>query len=635
MTHLTFWQTGSSPHLVFGQAEVALPAADVVAHIQTELPGLAGHVTCHVGVVAALSANLPTLGVHGTARYASLAARPEVAGVGVAAQAAQRASASLSAAAQQPLSMPFGVETAAQNAARVGAACAIVCEGGVPISQTLRGSFEEALPPLKWAIVGVSQSGVSTPLHRCSWFRNAFGAGKDAQQLVFQDGVKAVGPRNSSPTHVAMRVGVALHTSAQVATPSAKKWVGLFQPGRVPPPGIRPSTPKPPVGPPDYWGTDFLFQCPPLETPYVLLFGAHPCGGSGVQPGATLFIRTARYYMAVNTVEAFLLPDMTPLPIFDLSLSADIGSTVWTFSAITTFSNFDALVPTAGQPRKVRVEVNGMGWVFMVDSLQQTERFGKRGAKMAGCSVTALVAQPYALPVSWMSTSPYTAQQLAGQAVDLTGVGVDWGIDDWLVPAGVWSHFGAPLSAVQAIAQAAGGYIGSHRSDPTVLVRHPYPTLPGGIPGGPWNWEGAGGSFAADVELAPSAIISRSVDRSDGPSANGVYVSGTTTGGIEVHILRSGTLGDQLASMVTNPLITDLPAASQMGYSVLGLSGAKHKVQITLPVLTGATAPGVIDVGKLVQVNDSVPWRGRVRAVNVNFSAPTLRQSLTLERHLP
>ena len=86
--------------------------------------------------------------------------------------------------------------------------------------------------------------------------------------------------------------------------------------------------------------------------------------------------------------------------------------------------------------------------------------------------------------------------------------------------------------------------------------------------------------------------------------------------------------------MSANPLITAEAAASQLGYSIIGLAGSKHKVSLTLPVRTGPDEPGVLEVGQLVQVNDLVPWRGRVRGVNVTFTAPRLIQTVTLERHL-
>lgn len=399
-----------------------------------------------------------------------------------------------------------------------------------------------------------------------------------------------------------------------------------------------------------YGGPQFLppaRQVDPTEPPVVidmrfcalyagdrttLVFGLNPCGG--VTPDAPLYILAARYYMAVHSLEAHLLPSLTPIPIFDVSMGADVDSTVWTFSAKGPMSLFDALAPaTAGTPTQLRITLDGMAFVFLVDKITRTESFGQRQAAISGRSATALVGQPYARQTSRLSTVAKTAQQHAADALQFSGVWLDWGIADWLVPAGAWSHTGTPLAAVQQIAQAAGGYINSHRSAPTVLVRHPYPTLPGGIPGGPWNWEGAAGAFAADIELAPDALITSSIERVDGPDVDGIYVSGTTQG-IQAHVYRQGTLGAKLAPMEVDALITANAAAQQRGYSVLGQAGAKHLVQISMPVLTGGANPGVLDVGQLVQVNHAQPWRGRVRSVSVQAAMPKARQTITLERHL-
>ncbi|MGQ0708686.1 MAG: hypothetical protein ACT4NV_02945 [Rhodoferax sp.] len=413
---------------------------------------------------------------------------------------------------------------------------------------------------------------------------------------------------------------------------SAHRGAGLpWGLGRGPWPGKAVWPPVGPVKPPLAVSTALLFECPPLPLPF-LVFGA-TCTTTQ-PPQSLLYILPARFYMSVHSVAAYLLPGLEPVPLFDLSLAADVDSTVWTFSASTPREYFDALAPTSGAPRQIKVVADAMEWVFLVDSLKQTESFGKRRASISGRSATALVGEPYSRATQRLSTTAQNARQLAEAALQYTGVGLDWGITDWLVAPGAWSHTGTPLAAVQAIAQAAGGYVLSHRAAPTLLVRHPYPLLPGGIPGGPWNWEGAAGAFAADVELAPDVILSRSVERADGAEVDGVYVAGTVTGAVEALVRRTGTMGTKLAAMQTDALITALEAAQQRGLAVLGTGGAKHKVQITMPVLVGGANPGLLDVGQLVQINDAAPWRGRVRAVQMQYTAPTLRQTVTLERHL-
>jgi hypothetical protein len=416
----------------------------------------------------------------------------------------------------------------------------------------------------------------------------------------------------------------------------AARLVQLLAPWETgqPVPAGREVWPKPTPGglTPRVPSTHLVFACPPAwlgSGPVHLVFG-RVCGGTPTGPGAPLYILPARFYMAVHTLTAHHLPSLAPVPIFNVSMSADAGSFAWTFSASAPASVFDQLAPTAGLPAQIRITLDGIPFVFLVDSLQRDEAFGKRGVRISGRSATALLARPYARETARLSAAPATAQQLAEAALEFTGAGLDWGLTDWLVPAGAWSHSGTPLAAVQAIVEAAGGYLQSHRSAATLLARHPYPELPGGIVGAPWNWAGA---FAADVELAPDVILTAGIERRDGPDINGVYVSGTTQGVLAL-VKRTGTAADKLASLLTDPLITATEAAQQRGLAVLGAAGPKHLVQIELPILTGAGQPGVLDVGQLVQINETSPWRGRVRSVSVNATLPKARQTVSLERHL-
>jgi hypothetical protein len=416
-------------------------------------------------------------------------------------------------------------------------------------------------------------------------------------------------------------------TTARHATGThrATRLLALWQVARPVPPGRevwpKPGQPTPGQRVPS---THLVFACPPWAGgPVALVFG-RVCS----QPTAPLQIAPARYYMAVHSLTAHHLPSMAPVPIYSAQLQADSGSFGWTFSAATPVSVFDQLAPTGSTPAQILITIDGLQFVFLVDKIQREESYGSRAARISGRSATALLARPYAREIAHHITTAATAQQLAAAALDYTGTGLDWGITDWLVPAGAWSHQGTPLSAVQAIAEAAGGYLQSHRSTNTIQVRHPYPELPGGIPGGPWNWSG---SFAADVELSPSVITKTGIERIDNAALNAVYVSGTTQG-LLARIMRAGTAADQLAPMVTDPLITAPEAALQRGLAILGAAGPKHSLQISLPILTGPAQPGILDVGQLVQINEATPYRARVRSVSV--SSQDARQTVTLERHL-
>lgn len=449
------------------------------------------------------------------------------------------------------------------------------------------------------------------------------GAAISLQTGVYKVLTEATTWQRAEPTRKLLdsRAGASLRRTGRQCVALGWQHGGAAAPGR----SVRPIV-LPPVVPPVYvWTGDLLFQCPPLAVPH-LLFGAKPCG----VPDALLYILPARFYMTSHTIYAQRLPDLAEVPIFDATVSADAGSYCWTLSASGPASLFDLLAPVAGLPVQLRVTMDGIPWVFAVDSLSRSGSFGKTGVSISGRSVTALIGAPYLRATTRDNAgSSRLAQQLASDALEFTGVDLDWGLTDWLVPAGAWSHQGTPLDAVQAIAQAAGGYLQSHRNAPTLLTRHPYGQRAGDNPGAPWGWM----TGPADVELAPDSIITDGTERKDGADINAVYVSGTTQGVLGL-VKRTGTTGDKLATMVTDPLITHVDAARQRGLSILGAAGSTHNVRLELPVLTGLNQPGVLDVGQLVQINAAQPWRGRVRSVSVNAKRPSLRQTVTLERHL-
>lgn len=361
-----------------------------------------------------------------------------------------------------------------------------------------------------------------------------------------------------------------------------------------------------------------------------IVFGLNPCGW--LHPTAPLYILPARYYMAVHSLTCHRLPDMLAVPIDGVTLTADEGSFGWTLKAEGPASLFDQLAATGAGPTQVRVTLDGLVFEFVLDEPVRNEAFGARSTSVSGRSKTALLSDPYARATARYNDNPATAQQLAEQALDLTGFALDWGLTDWLVPAGAWSHIGTPLQAVQAIVSAAGGHLQSHRSAATLKARHPYPDFPGGVLGAPWNWDQP--ALVPDIEIAQDALVIVGTSRVFGADINGVYVSGTAQG-VRALYRRYGTAGDKLAGMITDPLIVAPEVARQRGRAVVGASGLKQFVTLELAVHTGSSAPGIIDPGAFIQINSTSPWRGRVRSVSV--SAPfggKVRQQVRVERHL-
>ena len=104
-------------------------------------------------------------------------------------------------------------------------------------------------------------------------------------------------------------------------------------------------------------------------------------------------------------------------------------------------------------------------------------------------------------------------------------------------------------------------------------------------------------------------------------------------GAIVGHVVRTGTIGDVLATEVSDRLVTDVVSARQRGISVLSAAALKRRQTMTVPLLTGGTNPGLILPGYLTQVQEpGETWRGLVRGITVTTGVPTVRQQLVVER---
>lgn len=628
---------GSAPlttqpiNLVFGETD-APPLVDVTVVFSASLPALAGAAGVALGIMAPLVAALPALTGSVAVAYNTDTHRPTVGRTLAEWQQAHAGEVGVQNSMQATLAQPQGEDIAWQPAVAAPAAVASAHTQALARWQGALAVFAGAMRLGTQPKAAAHQDGTRTVRpSRQLLHQNAVRVGTQVLRSPHQDAWRDRRAVRTALWQVALRNrALGLRDTAGKARAFEFDRTSRYQQAVRPPAG-RYAAPAQPPGPEVFFRDgNLLFECPPLVgLPLHLVFGAQACY-SDLAPGAPLYILPARFYMTAHSIYAERLPDLAEVPVFDATVSADAGSYCWTLQANGPASLFELLAPVGGLPVQLRITMDGIPWVFAVDSLNRSSSFGKAGVSISGRSVTALIGAPYLRAVTRDNAGgSMLAQQLALSALQYTGVALDWGLTDWLVPAGAWSHQGTALDAVQAIAQAAGGYLQSHRSAATLLTRHPYSQRIGDNPGAPWGWM----TGPVDVELAPDSIITDGTERHDGPDINAVYVSGTTQG-VLAQVKRTGTAADKLASMVTDPLITHADAARQRGLAVLGAAGAKYNVRLELPVLTGANQPGVLDVGQLVQVNATIPWRGRVRAVSINAKRPSLRQTVTLERHL-
>lgn len=269
--------------------------------------------------------------------------------------------------------------------------------------------------------------------------------------------------------------------------------------------------------------------------------------------------------------------------------------------------------------------INGVAYRTLVESITRSRTFGAVSLQVGGRGLNAALDAPYAPILNFGNTGARTAQQLTGDVLSLNGVplpdwSVDWALDDWNVPGGIWTHQGSYISALNNIVGAAGGYLQPNPSDKTLRALHKYPVAP-------WDW----GSVTPDYEL-PSAITTvEGIEWADKPLYNRVFVSGVNAGVLGQYT-RSGTDGGLVAEMVTDSLITAAAAARQRGRAIIGDTGRQANVSLRLPVLP---ATGLILPGKFVKYTDEGTDRlGIVRSMNVEVGMPEIMQTISLETHL-
>lgn len=395
---------------------------------------------------------------------------------------------------------------------------------------------------------------------------------------------------------------------------------------------------KLPVG---WWQATYPWPEPPTpELPANLRFCRLADGSTALVFGCpktqqpetgTVVVPVRRTYIVLNNVSLVRASDGLPIPALSLSISLDAQSWTWGFDASVPLQAQSLVEPTNG-PVELIATINGSQFRLLAESISRDRAFAQASVKISGRGRNAVLDDPYAAVMSFENTQARTAAQLADDALLNNGVNVgqatigqpwvvQWGLTDWLVPAGAWVHNGTHISALNTIAQSAGGYLQPHRTDAVIKVVPRYPVAP-------WNW----GDVTPDFEL-PSAVTTReSIQWADKPKYNRVFVSGQQVG-VMGQVTRAGTAGDVVAASVVDPLITHADAARQRGVSILGDTGRIASVSLSLPVLQET---GIIDIGKFVRYTDGSDSKiGLVRSNSVSAGAfgVDLMQNLVLETH--
>jgi hypothetical protein len=335
-------------------------------------------------------------------------------------------------------------------------------------------------------------------------------------------------------------------------------------------------------------------------------------------PGQSIILPVRSVYIVINEIILARADDGTPIAASQMSIRFDCDSWLPTFSATIPEAARDAVMPDPS-PVEIVASINGSDFRFFVERVARTRSFGKAAVAISGRGIACELDAPYATASQHLNTSAMTAQQIIDAALEYTTYSQTWNITDWLIPANTFSHYGTPSSVAGIVAEASGSVLAAdwYNRDLRMLPRYPVK---------PWEWNAP---ETVPEYIIPCAITqTESLEWLDKPTYNVVYVSGEQNG-IIGQVKITGTAGDKPAQMVTHPLITHADAARQRGISILGDTGRKAMMQISMPILPQT---GVIDICRLIEFSDGANTRrGIVRANDISVNFPTVRQTLTIE----
>jgi hypothetical protein len=627
----------SSGNLLFGETApvlildavvaIALPAfgcdARVIASIDAVIAASLPAPTLACVVVASISAQMkiafPASGLAGAMTYTSRCARPTV---GASANDWQKAGACITGAGsgmQKTQPGPSAAEHRTAHATPLGASRSSRFVSATAKAQDGSCRHQDAMP-----VGAAGPAGYQEAIRLRAGGATHYQAGvarRVARGSRYQDGIRTIRESRSASHQAAWRGPVAVwRARSGKARPLTRAWMTWHQDALRPPPGTHAGGPVIPPPPPlCYTPIPHLLFAAAATTDGFLLF---VCERETPPIKTPVVVPVRRVYCVINNVTLYRLPDGAAVPVFSLSLSLDVSSWAWGFEASLPATAESLVAPgNAAGPVELRASINGTDFRVLAENISRERSFGEASIRISGRGRNAVLAAPYAPVMSYSNAESRTARQLMDDVLTINGISlgwtIDWALTDWNVPAGVFTRQGTWIEALNAIAEAAGGYLLPHPSEKRIRVRHRYPVVP-------WEWS----TVTPDFMLPVDAVSRESLRWSEKPPYNRVFVSGQEVGVIG-QVTHTGTAGDILAPMVVDPLITEAQAARQRGIAVLSDTGRQIEVSLRLPVLAET---GIIEPGAFVEYHDgSMTKLGLVRATRVEAGLPEVWQTLEVQ----
>lgn len=452
---------------------------------------------------------------------------------------------------------------------------------------------------------------------------------KDSPKASSWDESKSIDGEIGSSSDQCLTVDTTKKTSWDISTPSNVYWfsscdvsrplgntlsVPFDESMRVPGafwwrPTITPQEPPPDIRTADIVFGDELFEF----TPHIVF---------GIKIPKNKIISKRFYYM-LHSFYLRRLSDNQEIQISKIDATLSQSDYTWGFDfTVIGTDSYNKLKEYA--PMELELMVNGWKWKILLTDIKKSHRFGGNTYSGTGIGLAGYLSDLYIDKRNRTETSDMTVQQLAISETNGTLFNLDWQASNWLVAGNTFAYQDkTPIEAISDIVSSAGAFILPDRELKKLTVKPKYPSAP-------WLFN----SLVPDLSMSPSPIISREMTYQKRPDYDSVWISGTTPSGIMASVVRTGYAGSkQPNAPITHQLITDPDGARAMGIRYLGDNLSRHNHRIVLPLTNDVP---LIEEGILLQVNDTIPWRGIVTGTAINLSltdrAVTVRQTIEVDQ---
>lgn len=609
---------------------------DVPVTVALQLPGPSVAVRVSLSTPVRVSSALPGPSVAVVVRYASNTQRPLVARAVVRWQDADHAQ-HAGAVSRWQDSTPMRVDKATrwQDGRRLAAAAEIHWDDALRFGREgLDVRYQDGLG----VHVGASyswQDALRFKVERAMRFQRGLPVGR-VWRSRFQDGLRNRGEAYTTRYQDARPYGFSILVRASHGRLLETGWSTRYQDAKQAIPGrtqLGGGTVTPPFDPCYTPNPALLFQYPAADFAagqIVFFCDNHPDPGDPGGPTETVVVPVRRIYRVINSATLVRVDGGVPIPAVGMSLTIDVDSWTWGFTARTPSAALPLLEPaSSGEPVEVEATINGLPYRFIVEGISRDRTFGRSDLVVSGRGKAALLDAPYAPIMTFANTSDFDLQQLARDVLTFNGVSIGWDVDagweptNWQIPAGVFSFQGTYIGAINAIAQAAGAYVQPHPTAKALRVKRRYPAKP-------WEWS----DVDPDYELPADVVQKEAIVWTDKPNYNRVFVRGMRKAILGQ--VTSFAPGDLEAPMVTDQLITHAVGARQRAMVALCDVGRQAAVSLRLPVLSET---GIIAPGKFVRyVDGDVARIGLVRSSAVEVDRAddrlTIWQTIGVETHV-